>query len=269
MDSEVPPDDSGEFALMDSAGAAAAPRFCKKCGTQLDETRLACATCDSKAPVERDTHRPIDFGIPSPSGVKSAIWLYAVFLLTMTPLFFVNSVEAVMIISLIDSIVVLFWCTAQRVVITPILQTPSLKWCGLGVLLGGGTFLIATLCVELAVTALDLPQEYYTPEFLDNGYGWWVIILIICVQPAVIEELAFRGVIFGGLSKILSVRETIIVTAMMFMMIHLSGLSFAHLFIIGLALGWLRARTGTIWPCMAMHFTHNLLCVATEPLFMD
>jgi len=42
------------------------------------------------------------------------------------------------------------------------------------------------------------------------------------------------------------------------MMIHLSVPSFPHLFLMGLALGYLRSRTGSLYAGMVLHFTHNL-----------
>jgi membrane protease YdiL (CAAX protease family) len=34
-------------------------------------------------------------------------------------------------------------------------------------------------------------------------------------------------------------------------------LEFPHRFVMGLMLGWLRARTGSLWPCVLAHFLHN------------
>ena len=91
-----------------------------------------------------------------------------------------------------------------------------------------------------------------------------MIVVLICVQPAVIEELAFRGAILGVLRDLLGTREAVIVSALMFMILHLAILSFPHLLLVGLALGYLRVRTKSLYPCMVMHFTHNLLVILAE-----
>ena len=36
--------------------------------------------------------------------------------------------------------------------------------------------------------------------------------------------------------------------------------------IMGLALGWLRCKSGSIWPGVLLHFGHNALCVVSERL---
>jgi membrane protease YdiL (CAAX protease family) len=87
---------------------------------------------------------------------------------------------------------------------------------------------------------------------------------MVAVQPAIFEELAFRGVILAGVQHVLSPMESVVVSALMFMIIHLAVPSFPHLFVLGLALGWLRVHTGSLYPGMLLHFTHNLLCIVFE-----
>jgi membrane protease YdiL (CAAX protease family) len=48
------------------------------------------------------------------------------------------------------------------------------------------------------------------------------------------------------------------------MLLHLSPARFPHTLAIGLAAGFLRVRSKSILPCMALHFSHNFLCVALE-----
>lgn len=109
------------------------------------------------------------------------------------------------------------------------------------------------------------PEELsYSEPFLEAQYGWTVIILTICVQPAIIEELAFRGVIFRGLEKIMDIRSAVIASSVMFMTLHLTVLGFPILLAIGLVLGVLRWKSGSLYPAMVMHFAHNLLIVAAE-----
>ncbi len=79
-----------------------------------------------------------------------------------------------------------------------------------------------------------------------------------------IEELAFRGIIFGALRRVLEPMEAVLVSALMFMILHLAIASFPHLFAIGLLLGWLRMHTGSMYPGMLLHFLHNFLVVLSE-----
>src|SRR5262249_34061217 len=133
---------------------------------------------------------------------------------------------------------------------------------GLG--LAGVTFGLATLMMEILKLFFNIPVFWLTPVFKEAGFGWATIVLVTCVQPAVFEELAFRGVIQSGVQKVVKNRDAVIVSAFMFMIIHLSFASAVHLFVMGLILGWLRLKSGSLYPCMVLHFFHNLFCVLTE-----
>lgn len=89
------------------------------------------------------------------------------------------------------------------------------------------------------------------------------LLLGTALLPAVFEEWFDRGVLWASLQRLTDERTTIFLTAAFFSMSH--GLGAGQMwelpsrFIIGLVLGWLRARTGSLWPCIAAHLTNNAL----------
>lgn len=92
---------------------------------------------------------------------------------------------------------------------------------------------------------------------------WWV--LVICVQPAVVEELFFRQIAFRAIRTTVSLRATIIVTSAMFGMAHLgSPLSIPILCLIGLALGYFRTSRSGLWLPIVLHFLHNLCILGVQ-----
>jgi membrane protease YdiL (CAAX protease family) len=94
-----------------------------------------------------------------------------------------------------------------------------------------------------------------------TALDWALIVPRALLLAAVAEELLFRGVLFSWLTKHVPIWAAIVVTAALFAVEH--GyypvlLPIALLF--GLALGWLRARTGSIVPGVAIHvLTDGLL----------
>ena len=90
------------------------------------------------------------------------------------------------------------------------------------------------------------------------------VVLTICVQPAIFEELAFRGAIMSALGKFLSSTEVVFVSSAMFAILHLSIPSLPHLFLMGVALAYLRQWCGSLYPGMLLHFCHNFLVVLSE-----
>ena len=87
----------------------------------------------------------------------------------------------------------------------------------------------------------------------------WMILLLLAVVPAVCEELAFRGFIFGGLLRQQGVLRAIVVSAILF--------GFAHAFlqqsitasIMGLVLGLIAWRTGGVLCTILVHAINNSL----------
>jgi membrane protease YdiL (CAAX protease family) len=87
---------------------------------------------------------------------------------------------------------------------------------------------------------------------------------MIAAFPAFFEEVAFRGVIVPVLKRALTVRETVFVSGAMFMILHLNPMSAPVLLAAGIMLGYLRIKSGSIWPCVMLHFTHNALILLFE-----
>ena len=163
------------------------------------------------------------------------------------------------------SLIIVAWCIAHHRELLPQLTTVGhIGWYLLAALAAIPTFLIAHMAVHVLERLFDLPEYSYTFTFALEGYGWFWIVLIICVQPGVFEELAFRGVIQNSLQRVLSAKEALLVTTMLFAILHLALLSLPHLILIGLVLGVLRLKTGSLYPGMLMHFTHNLLVSIDE-----
>jgi uncharacterized protein len=85
-------------------------------------------------------------------------------------------------------------------------------------------------------------------------------LAVNCVQPAVVEELFFRGLVFGWLSRAVGPGSAAFATASMFAAVHTGGLaSFPVLFLIGAGLAWMRWKSGSFAIPILLHFLHNLI----------
>jgi sodium transport system permease protein len=89
--------------------------------------------------------------------------------------------------------------------------------------------------------------------------------LAFAVLPAVVEELFFRGFVLSGLTGSLRGRwgttRAVIVSAALFALFHIFPEKWPPTFLMGLVLGFLAVRTGSIWPGMIAHALNNLLGV--------
>ena len=86
-----------------------------------------------------------------------------------------------------------------------------------------------------------------------------VAILYIGIIPAFFEELLFRGIILDGLNKNYSKKKAIILSALLFGLIHMNPWQFIAGFIIGLIAAWICLETKSILLCMYIHLFNNVM----------
>ena len=95
-----------------------------------------------------------------------------------------------------------------------------------------------------------------------SGLSFWIMALSTAVVAPVYEELLFRGYVFRGLSRSAGPGVAIGVSALLFAAFHGDPLHAIAVLPMGLFLGWLRWRTGSIWPSMIAHALNNAIWVA-------
>jgi membrane protease YdiL (CAAX protease family) len=88
-------------------------------------------------------------------------------------------------------------------------------------------------------------------------------IIVIGIIPAFTEELFFRGLILDGLKNNYSKRKAILISALLFGIIHLNPWQFCGGFIIGLISAWICIETNSILLSIYIHFFNNVLYTIT------
>ena len=92
-----------------------------------------------------------------------------------------------------------------------------------------------------------------------------ILYSFLLLEAPLLEEPLFRGVIFGGLAKIMPAGLAMALSGLLFALIHVNAATLIPLWFLGVAFAWLYARTGTLLAPMAVHFAFNavniILCV--------
>lgn len=86
-------------------------------------------------------------------------------------------------------------------------------------------------------------------------------LVFICIMPAVVEEIAFRGIIQHRLETAVGPWPAIGAASVVFSAAHFSPLSAPYLALLGALFGWMKWKTGSLYPPMLAHFTHNYIVV--------
>lgn len=109
-----------------------------------------------------------------------------------------------------------------------------------------------------------VPFLSYTALYKRWGWPVWSMFMMISIMPAVVEELAFRGVVQSRLIHVVGQRQAWLIQAAMFSVLHMVPLMFPSHFAMGLGLGYLRSRSKSLYPGMMLHATWNGLIVLME-----
>ena len=86
-----------------------------------------------------------------------------------------------------------------------------------------------------------------------------ILYSFVLLEAPLLEEPLFRGVVFGGMSKVMPVWAAMGLSGFLFALVHINAATFIPLWFLGIAFAWLYARTGTLLAPMAVHFTFNAL----------
>ncbi|MBX2914160.1 MAG: CPBP family intramembrane metalloprotease [Cyclobacteriaceae bacterium] len=227
---------------------AASDVFCGQCGQPIDE----------KSEVKEDVFNALQ---------PALLYYFITFLLLATyklTSFFPEGFDGFILVSVIDVLIVLvFWHHN----FDELRELWSLKKIKIGLITVTILFaVLAALVVSLIAAFLNrsiYEEVYYeTTLYEESPFPFLVATLLVAVQPAIFEEVAFRGFLFNYLKKVTTPTSAIYVTAFLFGVIHLQFISLLWLIPMGLIFAYSRNRYNTLWYGVFGHFAYNFTITA-------
>jgi uncharacterized protein len=102
-------------------------------------------------------------------------------------------------------------------------------------------------------------------NLLAGDLGLPFMLFALAVVPAFCEEVLFRGYVQRKAERRFGIATAIVVTGVIFGLYHLRFTQLIPLSVLGVYIGYVLWRTGSIWPAIAVHFANNaLLIVAAD-----
>ncbi|MEY4356367.1 MAG: hypothetical protein RLZZ89_1435 [Cyanobacteriota bacterium] len=92
-----------------------------------------------------------------------------------------------------------------------------------------------------------------------NGTALALLAFTAVVLAPLFEELLFRGVLMPVIGSYWGNFAGVAISALVFALAHLSLSEAAPLIVLGLSLGWVRLRSGSLFSCVVMHGLWNSL----------
>jgi membrane protease YdiL (CAAX protease family) len=81
------------------------------------------------------------------------------------------------------------------------------------------------------------------------------------------EEIFFRGLLYNSLKRRLGVPSGIVISGLIFALIHFGPLAILVIFPMGMVLAYVYEKTGSLWVTICMHATNNGLAFALALAF--
>ena len=114
-----------------------------------------------------------------------------------------------------------------------------------------------------AMGLLPKPGESFEPPNDTVGY-YFLNLLLLGIMPAICEELVFRGMIFQGLKEKFKPFTSVLLTALLFALMHQNIIQFIYPLILGFVLTVVMDKTNNLIYPMIIHFFNNFTTLTVD-----
>ena len=119
------------------------------------------------------------------------------------------------------------------------------------------TTIALLLVLDPIVNLIPMPDWLYDAFAQLMGEKSLSTFVMLCIAAPILEELIFRGIILQGFLKNYSPQKAIIWASILFGLVHLNPWQFIPAVVLGLFIGWVYWKTGSLLPCIFIHFVAN------------
>jgi membrane protease YdiL (CAAX protease family) len=242
-------------------------KSCINCGTILPKTVKFCNNCGLAQSIntsyETNWQKPL-INLGCFFGLLTIVCLVGNFANN-------TGIDFLLLIDLLFILIIIIWVGISWQDIRPFLLWKSFNI--LKLIVYSLAAVVFAIIVNVIVTWLNKSmfgiEAYYYEVFRHLKYAKLITILMIAVSPAIFEELAFRGVIQSGLSRMIEPQQTIYLTAFLFAILHMSFFSLFWLIPFAVFLSYVRNKENTLWYGVIMHFVFNATACFFEFFKLD
>lgn len=250
---------------------------CWRCGGRVDSARARCPRCRARLDPYADPPRPRHD--PRVRAVVVLLGVYLVFLVTSVAYASTTRIDRAREAPMTDEEVRdLMVKTVGVEAVDAVLVVVGILWArrpspppriGWGRRIAtwavAAPVMVGLLAANFAYVrmvreAMGLPTIEFGTGHRRDLLPW--IVLTICIQPAIVEELFFRYLALGHLRPALGTNGAVFVSSVMFGLAHLfSPLGIPYLIVAGVVFGYARVLGRGLALPMILHFVHNAVVI--------
>ncbi|MCB5246158.1 MAG: CPBP family intramembrane metalloprotease [Candidatus Cloacimonetes bacterium] len=122
--------------------------------------------------------------------------------------------------------------------------------------------MIVSIIAQVINHFFPFPQEYIEAmsRIFTQDISFWEMFIVIALLPGICEEILFRGFLMRFFEQ-KNFWYPIFVTAILFALFHLDPFRFLPVLLLGILLGYITRRTGSIVNSMFFHIINNTLAL--------
>lgn len=109
----------------------------------------------------------------------------------------------------------------------------------------------------------NITETLLESEKANENYQVVLMFITLAIVPGICEEFLFRGAVLSNLRPF-GKGPAIIISAVLFGLMHQNPGQFLYATVAGLLLGWLAYETGSIWCGMLLHFLNNFISIVQQ-----
>jgi len=254
LKNDVPPSENGTTCKSCNEALSINARFCNKCGTRAEHTQKSAEFNYSK-------RLSLVFGF-----YFTLLLLVSVIRLTDWGAELFSQLAA----DITYAVITIGFVIQNFSEIKNLIRLPTINWKILVTVVCSAIvfgWIVSIVSNFLNQSLFDQIGSKYYYSYIDSDYPLLWTVISVAVFPAIFEELGFRGVLFNHIIKISNANAAIIISSLLFTVMHLSFISLLWILPIGLAFAYLRNKYNTLFYGIVGHFTYNAFIVIYEFYF--
>ena len=131
------------------------------------------------------------------------------------------------------------------------------------------SMLVPSVFLQESMPELPNSMENELMSMMQSPLGY----IAVALMAPIVEEIVFRGAILNALLKWDKLQGkhwwAIIISACLFALVHFNPAQTPHALLMGVLLGWIVYRTGSILPTIMMHVINNSIAFITSQFYSD
>lgn len=117
---------------------------------------------------------------------------------------------------------------------------------------------------------VQISEEYQNASDAFYGSTLGMELIGLAFITPFLEELLHRGVVFGRLRRRMSMWPAVLVSALIFAILHFNMVQFIYAFLLGIVLALFVEKTGKLYPAVIAHIVANgIAVIRTETGFLQ